>query len=211
MQEAALSDPAFRAVLEEYEARAEQEDKLWRTMSAAEATQRRDELLLPVGRAAGSLLNLLIRESGAKRILEVGSSYGYSTHWLADAARAVGGRVTSLEMHAPKTEYARERLARVGLAGFVEFRIGDALAALKSLPGPFDFVLIDLWKDLYVPVFELLHPKLAQGAIVVADNMLQPENVRVHARAYRELVRSAADMTSVLLEVGNGLEVSRYR
>jgi predicted O-methyltransferase YrrM len=56
-----------------------------------------------------------------------------------------------------------------------------------------------------------LHPKLAQGAIIVADNMLQPENVRVHARAYRELVRSAADMTSVLLEVGNGLEVSRYR
>ena len=81
----------------------------------------------------------------------------------------------------------------------------------SRLPGPFDFVLIDLWKDLYVPVFELLHPKLAQGAIIVADNMLQPENVRVHARAYRERVRSAADMSSVLLEVGNGLEVSRYR
>jgi predicted O-methyltransferase YrrM len=211
MQEAALSDPALRAVLEEYEASAEQEERQWRTMRPSEDSRRRDELLLPVGRAAGSLLNLLIRESGAKRILEVGSSYGYSTHWLADAARAVGGKVISLELHAPKTEYAHERLARVGLDGFVEFRIGDALAALKALPGPFDFVLIDLWKDLYVPVFELLHPKLAQGAIIVADNMLQPENVRVHARAYREQVRSAPDMTSVLLEVGNGLEISRYR
>ena len=211
MHDAALADPAFRAVIEEYEARAEHEDKLWRSMSADEFARRRDEMLLPVGRSAGVLLNLLIREGGAKRILEVGSSYGYSTHWLAEAARAVDGRVTSLEMAAPKTEYARERLARLGLDRFVEFRIGDALASIKALPGPFDFVLIDLWKELYVPVFELLCSKLAQGAIIVADNMLQPQSTRVHARAYRDRVRSTPEMTSVLLEVGNGLEVSRFR
>lgn len=211
MHEAALSDPAFRTVIEEYEARAEREDQLWRSMSAGEFRRRRDEMLLPVGRGAGVLLNLLIREAGARRILEVGSSYGYSTHWLADAARAVDGKVTSLEMIAPKTEYARERLARLGLDRFVEFRIGDALAALRALPGPFDFVLIDLWKDLYLPVFELLYPKLAQGAIIVADNMLQPESARAHGRAYRDRVRSTPEMTSVLLEVGNGLEISRFR
>jgi predicted O-methyltransferase YrrM len=206
-----LADAAFRAVIEEYEERAAREDGLWATFTAEEASRRRDELLLPVGRAAGTLLNLLIREGEATRILEVGSSYGYSTHWLADGARASKGKVTSLELHAPKTEYAQERLVRAGLSGYVEFRIGDALASLRALPGPFDFVLIDLWKDLYVPVFELLYPKLAQGAIIVADNMLQPEIVRVHARAYRERVRSAPDMTSVLLSVGNGLELSRYR
>jgi predicted O-methyltransferase YrrM len=60
-------------------------------------------------------------------------------------------------------------------------------------------------------VFELLYPKLAPGAIIVADNMLQPESARPHAEAYRERVRAAADMSSVLLAVGNGLEVSRYR
>jgi predicted O-methyltransferase YrrM len=206
-----LANASFRAVMEEYEARAAREDELWKTLSAPEFGRRRDEMLLPVGRAAGVLLNLLIREGGAKRILEVGSSYGYSTHWLADGARAVAGHVTSLELLAPKTDYARERLSRAGLAGFVEFRIGDALSALRALPGPFDFVLIDLWKDLYVPVFELLYPKLALGAIVVADNMLFPDNVLVHAQAYRARVRAAPEMSSVLLAVGNGLEVSRYR
>jgi len=204
-------DENLRSVLEEYEARAARESEMWETMSPEEASRRRDEMLLPVGRPAGVLLNLLIKEAGAQRILEIGSSYGYSTHWLADGARTSGGRVISLELQAAKTEYARLRLQRAGLADFVEFRVGDALASLAALPGPFDFVLIDLWKDLYVPVFELLHSKLAQGALVVADNMLQPESARMHARAYRDRVRAAADMTSVLLEVGNGLEVSRFR
>ena len=73
-------------------------------------------------------------------------------------------------------------------------------------------MLIDLWKDLYVPVFDLLHPKLAQGAIVVADNMLQPASARAHAQGLPAAGAAvAADMTSVLLEVGNGLEVSRFR
>ncbi len=204
-------DAALRGVLAEYEARAAREDEMWETMTPEEAGRRRDEMLLPVGRAAGALLNLLIKEAGATRILEVGSSYGYSTHWLADGARATAGQVTSLELQAPKTEYALARLARAGLAGFVEFRIGDALASLRALPGPFDFVLIDLWKDLYVPVFELLYPKLAPGALVVADNMVYPESAQVHANAYRERVRQAPHMTSVLLAVGNGLEVSRFR
>jgi predicted O-methyltransferase YrrM len=168
-------------------------------------------MLLPVGHAAGSLINLLVKEGEARRILEVGSSYGYSTTWLAEAARETGGKVVSLELQAAKTEYARQQLSRCGLERCVEFRIGDALESLDALPGPFDFALIDLWKDLYVPVFERLHPKLAQGAIVVADNMLQPASARAHAKAYRQCVLAAPEMTSVLLQVGNGLEVSRFR
>lgn len=204
-------DEAVARVLEEYEARAKRESGQLASMSDEEVTRRRDEMLLPVGRAAGTLINLLVREAEARRILEVGSSYGYSTTWLAEAARAIDGKVVSLELQRPKTEYARQQLARAGLEPYVEFKVGDALASLAALTGPFDFVLIDLWKDLYVPVFDLLHPKLAQGAIVVADNMLQPASARAHAKAYRQRVRAAADMTSVLLEVGNGLEVSRFR
>jgi predicted O-methyltransferase YrrM len=204
-------DKAVATVLEEYEARAKRESGLLASMSDDEVALRRDEMLLPVGRAAGTLINLLIREAEARRILEVGSSYGYSTTWLAEAARAIDGKVVSLELQQPKIDYARQQLARAGLQAHVEFKLGDALASLAALPGPFDFVLIDLWKDLYVPVFDLLHPKLAQGAIVVADNMLQPASARAHAKAYRQRVLAAADMTSVLLEVGNGLEVSRFR
>jgi predicted O-methyltransferase YrrM len=211
MQDPASIDAAVWAVIEDYEARARREDELRGTLTAAEAQLRLDELLLPVGRAAGLLINLLVKEARARRILEVGSSYGYSTTWLAEAARAIDGKVVSLELRGAKTEYATTQLARAGLAGYVEFRVGDALASLTQLPGPFDFVLIDLWKDLYVPVFERLQAKLAPGALVVADNMLQPEHARVHAEAYRQQVRAARDMTSVLLAVGNGLEVSRYR
>jgi predicted O-methyltransferase YrrM len=204
-------DQAVSAVLADYEARAEREEEIWSTLSPDETLRRRDELLLPVGRSAGILMNLLIKEAEARRILEVGSSYGYSTTWLAEAARAVGGKVISLELHAAKTQYAHTQLKRAGLADYVEFRVDDALASLGELAGPFDFVLIDLWKDLYVPVFELLHRKLAPGAIVVADNMLYPEKFRDDARAYRQRVRAAAGMSSVLLAVGNGLEVSRYQ
>jgi predicted O-methyltransferase YrrM len=211
MPDSSAIDPAVWRVMEDYEARAQRDEALWNSLTEEEIRARLDEFLLPVGRAAATLMNLIIKEGAARRILEVGSSYGYSTTWLAEAARAVGGKVISLELRAAKVEYARAQLARAQLASCVEFRLGDALDSLAQLPGPFDFVLIDLWKDLYVPVFELLYPKLAPGAIVVADNMLQPESVRAHARAYRERVRAAADMSSVLLAVGNGLEVSRYR
>lgn len=204
-------EAAFWQVIEDYEARARRESELWSTMSDEESARRRDEMLLPVGRATGTLMNLIIKESGARRILEVGSSYGYSTAWLAEGARAVEGKVVSLELQAAKTEYACAQLRRAGLADFVEFRIGDALESLAALPGPFDFVLIDLWKDLYVAVWERLHPKLADGAIVVADNMLEPVSARAHAQAYQRQVRDTREVSSVLLNVGNGIEVSRYR
>jgi predicted O-methyltransferase YrrM len=211
MSDATPIDPAVWRVLDDYEVRAQREDRLWSTLTEPELRQRLDEFLLPVGRATGTLINLIVKGAKARRILEVGSSYGYSTVWLAEAARAIDGRVVSLELRAAKTEYARAQLARAELERFVEFRVGDALASLAELAGPFDFVLLDLWKDLYVPVFEQLHPKLAPGAIIVADNMLQPESARAHADAYRKRVRAAPGMTSVLLAVGNGLEVSRYR
>jgi len=211
MPDRAPTDPAVWKVIEDYETRAQRDEKLWNTLSEEEIRRRLDEFLLPVGRAAASLMNLIIKEGETRRILEVGTSYGYSTIWLAEAARAIGGKVVSLELRAAKTEYARTQLARAQLESLVEFRVGDALDSLAQLPGPFDFVLIDLWKDMYVPVFERLYPKLAPGAVIVADNMLQPESSRPHARAYRERVRAAADMSSVLLAVGNGLEVSRYR
>jgi predicted O-methyltransferase YrrM len=211
MAEHAEIDARVQRVLEEYEARARRDEELWNSLSAAEVRQRLDEFLLPVGRAAATLMNLIIKQGEARRILEVGSSYGYSTAWLAEAARAVDGKVISLELRAAKVEYARAQLSRADLADYVEFRIGDAIESLVQLPGPFDFVLLDLWKDLYVPVFDRLYPKLAPGAIIVADNMLQPETARAHARAYRERVRAAPEMSSVLLDVGNGLEVSRYR
>jgi predicted O-methyltransferase YrrM len=203
-----LVDPVIERVLAEYERRADEEQR--RTNFASPGTNL-DELLLSVGREAGILLYLLTTGAQSRRILELGTSYGYSTVWLAAAERATGGKVLSLELRDFKIEHARQALTRAGLSTRVEFHQGDCLATLKTLPGPFDFVLLDVWKDLYLPCFELVHPKLAPGAIIAADNMLLPEIVRPQAEAYRKRVRAVGDLDSVLLDVGNGIEISRKR
>ena len=157
------------------------------------------------------MLHLLATGANAQNILELGASYGYSTIWLADAARETGGKVHSLELSQTKVDHAREQLARCGLGAFVEFHVGSALDTLPRLTGPFDLVLLDLWKDLYRPCFELFHAKLAPGALVAADNMLFPPNTRPDAMQYQAFVRTKPDMDSILLPIGSGVELSRKR
>jgi predicted O-methyltransferase YrrM len=202
-------DQAIQRVLDEYEVRSEEEERRWQQLEPSSFVDERDKFLLAVGPATGQLLNLLVRQTKSKVILEIGTSYGYSTIWLAGAASATGGRVITLELHANKQLFARERVHQAGLADFVDFRLGDAQESLAKLDGQVDFVLLDLWKDLYVPCFDLFHPRLSPGAIVVADNMLFPEIARGHAAKYRKHVRSHTDMQSILLPVGSGLELSR--
>jgi predicted O-methyltransferase YrrM len=117
--------------------------------------------------------------------------------------------VVSLDLVPEKQEYARTQLKRAGLTDYVEFRSGDALETIPEVSTPMDFVLLDLWKDLYIPCFDLFYPKLSPGAIVVADNMIYPESSNQHAEAYRHHVRARSGMQSILLQVGSGLEVSR--
>jgi predicted O-methyltransferase YrrM len=201
-----FDDPALQQVLADYERRyAEEEDTRGRV-----DLHNRDQCLLAVGPATARLLNLLIKESRARAILEIGTSYGYSTLWLAEAARQTGGRVTTLDLHGYKQDYAKQQLSRAGLAEFVDFRSGDAMETLEKLPGPFDFVLLDLWKDMYIPCLDLFYPKLSPGALIVADNMTFPESSLAHAALYRQHVRSRPGIQSVLLPVGSGIEVSRY-
>jgi predicted O-methyltransferase YrrM len=197
-------------VLREYVARAAEEERLIaQAYESNSMVQRRDEFLLSVGRSTATVLHILAVEAGATRLVEVGSSYGYSTVWLAHAARLTGGKVTSLELQPTKVAYARERLQRAGLAEYVDFRIGDARDSLAALNGPFDFVLLDLWKDLYVPCFDLIYPKLSPNGILVADNILSPESSRPQAQKYQAHVRQQRGLETVLLPIGSGIEVTR--
>jgi len=197
-------------VLTEYERRAADEARLMHA-DPAEFSRRIDEFLISVGPRTGRMLHLLATGANAQNILELGASYGYSTIWLADAARETGGKVHSLELSQTKVDHAREQLARCGLGAFVEFHVGSALETLPRLTGPFDFVLLDLWKDLYRPCFELFHAKLAPGALVAADNMLFPPDTRPDAMKYQAFVRTKPDMDSILLHIGSGVELSRKR
>jgi predicted O-methyltransferase YrrM len=201
-------EQAVKDVLARYEQRAAHEQQLMNT-SPQQFRARIDEFLIYVGPETAQMLHLLATGRNARCILELGASYGYSTIWLADAARMTGGKVHSLELSAAKIDYARDQLRQIGLDSYVEFHLGSALDTLPQLPGPFDMVLVDLWKDLYSQCFELFHPKLAPGALVVADNMLFPPAARADASAYQKLVRTKPDMESLLLPVGNGIELSR--
>jgi len=164
---------------------------------------------MAVGPETGQMLNIFARSLAAPRVLELGTSYGYSTLWLADGARAAGGRVTTLELHADKADFARAMARKAGLDEIIDFRVGDALALLPQLPGPFDLVLVDHWKALYRPSFVLFRDRLAPGAILVADNMVQGGSTEGQDD-YAQAVRSMPGMSSVLLPVGSGIEVSRY-
>ena len=203
-------DDAVETVLAEYDQRGAKEFQLRDHMSEEEWMSHRDDFLISIGRHTGQILNILIKGAKARNILEIGTSYGHSTVWLAEAARATGGKVITIDEKAYKQEYARGMIARAGLAAQVDFRLGDAREIISALPGPFDFVLVDLWKDLYIPCFDLFYPKLSPGALVAADNMLRPESAREDALAYRKHVRSKPHIDSVLLEVGSGVELSRY-
>jgi predicted O-methyltransferase YrrM len=161
-----------------------------------------------VGPETGKFLNIVARSQKSPAILEIGTSFGYSGIWLAEAARASGGRLITMEIHEYKSLYAQERAVAAGLSDYIDFKVGDAVEMISALPFGVDFVLLDLWKDLYIPCLEAFYPKLNPGAIVVADNMLRPgdENVKMYGRA----VRAKPGMTSILLPVGAGLEVSRF-
>jgi predicted O-methyltransferase YrrM len=200
-------DTKFHALLARYHARIAAEDRLMKN-DPASFSRRRDEFLLAVGPEVGRLLHALIIGRRAKRILELGTSYGYSTAFLADAARQTGGRVYTMDLAANKQQYARIQLEEAGLLPYVEWMLGDATQMLKTLEGPFDLVLVDLWKNLYVPCLDLFYGKLAQNAVIVADNMLFPELARADAEAYRRAVKAKGNLQSVLLAIGNGIELS---
>jgi predicted O-methyltransferase YrrM len=201
---------AFNRVLGEYQARIAAEHELMQSIDPSSMMKRRDEFLLPIGPDTGRVLNILIKSANARSILEIGTSYGYSTLWLADAAAHTDGKVVSLELADYKAKHAREALGRAGLADRVDIRVGSALKTLPTLEGPFEFVLLDLWKDLYVSCLDLVYPKLAPGAFIAADNMIYPPAVQADAADYRRRIRQL-DFDSVLLPIGSGIELSRRR
>ncbi len=203
-------DEALSRVLAEYDGRIAAETALMQSIEPSQLSARRDEFLLPIGPDTAQVLNILIKSANARSILELGTSYGYSTLWLADAARHTGGRVTSLELADYKARHTRAALERAGLADRVEIHIGSALETLPRLAGPFEFVLIDLWKDLYVKCLDLVYPKLSRGAFVAADNMIDPPQLRADAERYRARIRQL-EFDSVLLPIGSGIELSRRR
>jgi predicted O-methyltransferase YrrM len=155
-----------------------------RPMSAQERADAMSEFYIPVTPEAGRLLYSLVRATRPTTVVEFGMSFGISAVHLAAAVRDNGtGRVVTTELSTTKIAAAKQTFADTGLADVITVLEGDALSTLTGLEGPVEFVLLDGWKDLYLPVIELLEPRLSTGALVVADNAsaadLQPYLDRV--------------------------------
>jgi predicted O-methyltransferase YrrM len=203
-----FADPRVAAVYADYEARNVTEQVRQKTLAPSEGFTIRDEFLLPIGPEVGAFLHALILAKRPKRILELGTSYGYSTLFMADAARTVGATVITMELADWKQAHARERITEAGLTDVVDFRLGDAVAMIEADPGPFDFILLDIWKELYLPCFEAFYPKLSDEAIIAADNMIFPEMARTDVRKFRAAVQAVGDLQTTLLPIGSGIELS---
>jgi predicted O-methyltransferase YrrM len=139
--------------------------------TAQERADALSEFYLPVTPEAGRLLYTLVRASRPTTVIEFGMSLGISAIHLASAVRDNGrGRVVTTELNADKVAVATRNFAEAGLDDVITVLHGDALETLASVEGPVQFVLLDGWKDLYLQVLQLLEPRLAPGALVVADN-----------------------------------------
>jgi predicted O-methyltransferase YrrM len=189
-------DPELLAIL----------DDLWQAGDENDAREtERPRRMLNITPDTGRLLWILARSLRATRILEVGTSNAYSTIWLADAARATGGRVTTLERDPNKVRLARENLERAGVARWVDVREGPAAETLAALPGPFDLVFLDADRASYRTYLELAVPRLVPGGLLVADNVVshasELENFLARVKAHPALL-------SVTVPVGKGEEIA---
>jgi predicted O-methyltransferase YrrM len=150
------------------------------------------------------LLGVLVRATGARRILELGGSNGYSTIWLADAAEATGGSVTSVEIDAERTALARANLARASVRA--ELRTQDAAQALaESADGSWDFVFLDAERPAYAGYWpELLRSVRPAGGLIAIDNVLSHAE---ETTAVGALIDAERSVCSALVPIGAGVRL----
>lgn len=206
-----IVDPAVDRYLHEL---ANPEDPVLREMEVLAA-----ERSFPiVGPSVGRLLHLLARAIGARRVIELGSGFGYSAYWFA---RAVGprGEVVLTEGDPERAAEAAEFLERGGLLDRVRIEVGDALEILDRIGGEFDIVFNDIDKEDYPRVFDAAAAALRPGGLLISDNMLwfgtvlDREPREASTRGVKELTRllmESDDFETVLLPVRDGVTVSIY-
>ncbi|MEY9856386.1 putative O-methyltransferase YrrM [Catenulispora sp. GAS73] len=221
-----LRDPRVSEVLQRLFADAQQDDAAYQRALAGrpdgfnptDHQERADawsEIYMPISVDAGRLLYTLVRAVKPRTVVEFGMSFGISTLHLAAAVRDNGvGHVVTTEMSAAKVQAARATFAEVGLQDVITVLEGDALQTLpqrldadNAAAGHSDgvgFVLLDGWKDLYVPVLRALEPRLNRGALVIADDIDMAS-----VRPYLDYVRDPANgYEGVAFPVEDGMEIS---
>ena len=147
---------------------------------------------ISISRNQGLDLYQLLLNREAKYMVEFGTSFGVSSLYLAAVAQETNGKVVTTELLPSKCQVARQNFEEAGVCDLVDLREGDALETLKDLDHGVDFLLLDGWNDLYLPILKLVEPKMKSGALVYVDNV----NFR-SARGFMNTLRSRKDFKKV--------------
>ena len=166
------------------------------------ATAERPRKMLNITRNTGEFLTVLVRAALARRVLEIGTSNGYSTLWLASAAQDIGGSVTTVEKSQYKIDLAAKNFARSGLASSIAQVHDDAGRLLeRSADSAFDFIFLDSERPEYSGWWPHLRRVLRRGGLLVVDNATShPAEIA----PFVALVKADAEFITSLVPVGNG-------
>lgn len=127
---------------------------------------------LAISEEDGRFLRLMIATSGARRVLEIGGASGYSAIWMGLGLQATGGRLVTIEYDPVRAAELAENIRRAGLSEVVDVVAGDAFEHIPTLAGTFDLVFLDAWKKDYQRFFEMVYPRLDNGGLFIAHNVV---------------------------------------
>jgi caffeoyl-CoA O-methyltransferase len=142
-----------------------------RVLDVLDQMVARDELFLAIDADNGRMLRLLAETAGAKNVVEIGTSTGYSGLWICLALQSTGGRLTTFEIDPGRAEQARRHFEDAGVGGLVEVIVGDAHENVKRLKDPIDLVFLDADKEGYASYLKVLLPLVRPGGLTTADNV----------------------------------------
>lgn len=157
-----------------------------------------------VSHQTANFISMLIKASNRTNILELGTSNGYSTLWIADALKYTNGHLTTIEFWEKRQCLAREYISQCGLSDYVTFKIGQACDIITSelQNETYDMVFIDANKQEYIKFFEAVHPLLKKGGIILADNITSHA---AKVRSFVEAISNHEEYQAQILDLPDGL------
>lgn len=175
------------------------------------------ERMLAITKDTGIFYNTLLRAIKPKRILEIGTSSGYSTLWFAEAIMNQKSKIITIEENPNKIKMATNNFQKAGVSKIIQIKQGNAKQVLSQMLSEFkksrtekyfDFVFIDADKEQYLFYFDVALQMLKKDGIIAADNIIYPERFQKHIRKYLTHVRKKSDVQTSIIPIGNGQQIS---
>ena len=169
-----------------------------------------------ISKNIGTFYDILLKSTNAKKILEIGTSVGYSGLWFADAVmsnKQSNGQIITIDREKFKIDSATRNFEEAGVGSLIKIREGEARKILHEIKAEFnenyfDFIFIDADKESYIEYFDLCLPLVRKGGIIGADNILFPERFNQIMADYLSHVRSKSNVQSVTIPIDNGEEIT---